>query len=166
MAAELTIKHGAGDAFYWIRPEGKGNFECSPFIQKAANQKLEEGCCQVVIDLQSTRGMDSTFMGTLAGLAVRMQKSGKRLQLAGVDARNRDSLEDLGLDVLMDIEPLNASWRGHQSDIRKNLELMPIGSHAELSEHVLKSHRQLSDLSPENEKKFHTVLEILDKESK
>lgn len=162
----MTIKHWMGDTFYWIRPEGKGNFACSPFIKNAAEQKLKEGCGQVVIDLQSTRGMDSTFMGTLAGLAVRMQKSGKRLQLAGVDERNRDSLEDLGLDVLMDIEPVNAPWRGQQSDIRENLEPMPLGSQGNVTEHVFKTHQQLSDLNPENEKKFRTVLEILSKESK
>ncbi len=166
MSKNPTIKHGTGDSYYWIRPEGKGDFNVSPLVKQAAESKLKKGCGQVVIDLEAVPGMDSTFMGTLAGLAVRMQKAGRRLQLAGVGEKNRDSLEDLGLDVLMEIEPPHAVWRGKQGEIRENLKSMTTGSAAGSSDHVLKSHQQLSELNPENEKKFRTVLDMLGKDAK
>jgi hypothetical protein len=108
--------------------------------------------------------MDSTFMGTLAGLARLLARSfGGRLQLNGVCERNRRSLEDLGLDTLIDIDPVGAEWRPHVEDVRESLE--PLEGEREPSDaaHVLEAHRQLCGVNAANVKKFATVLEVLEK---
>ncbi|MGE9266922.1 MAG: STAS domain-containing protein [Verrucomicrobiales bacterium] len=166
MSLEFKIKHGVSHDTYWIRPEGKGCFQGSPYIKRAVEDRLMNTQRQIVVDLEAVRGMDSTFMGMLAGLAVRMGKSGRRLHLAGVGEKNRDSLEDLGLDSLMDIEPAGAHWRGHQQEIREGLEELELKTGPGLDGHVLESHQTLSGLSTENEEKFRTVLDILEKEAK
>lgn len=156
------IKQGKAEGIFWIRPEGRGNFQCSPEIKSAVEEVIEKGRRQVVIDLQGIKGMDSTFMGMLAGLALRLQDDGKKLNLAGVSEKNRDSLEDLGIDDLMDIDPPSAAWRGKAGEIREDLK--PVGSadRPDMTEHVLRCHRNLSDLNKENEIKFRTVLQMLE----
>ena len=73
---------------------------------------MAAGVSSIVVDLEECKGMDSTFMGTMAGLAMRLMKiPGGKLQVAAPSDRSRKSLEDLGLDVLMDIDPQESSWR-------------------------------------------------------
>ncbi|HBM76524.1 MAG TPA: hypothetical protein DD438_00325, partial [Verrucomicrobiales bacterium] len=75
-----------------------------------------------VIDLLDCPAMDSTFMGTLAGLAMRLSRiGGGRMHLNGVCDRNRQSLEDLGLEKLLEIDPDDSAWQGHVQEVRKTL---------------------------------------------
>ena len=76
-----------------------------------------------MIDLGDCPAMDSTFMGTLAGLAMRLSRTeGGQIQLNGVCERNRQSLQDLGLEGLLEIDPVDSEWRGHVEDVRETLE--------------------------------------------
>ena len=75
-----------------------------------------------MVDLGECTGMDSTFMGTLAGMAARLSALDRGvLQIADPGERNRRSLEDLGLDFLMEIDPPAAVWRGRVDAIRSRL---------------------------------------------
>jgi hypothetical protein len=112
--------------------------------------------------------MDSTFMGTLAGLAARISsKSGGVLQVADAGERNRQSLEDLGLDFLMDIDPPAADWRGRIDEIRSSLK--PLGKQGSLptldrARHVLEAHKTLSDVNEANAREFETVVTTLEQQ--
>ena len=126
-----------------------------------------EGETHFVIDLGSCTGMDSTFMGFLAGLATGLNKTKGWVQIADPGERNRKSLEDLGLDFLVDIEPTNAPWCGKIEEIRGELipftpkQLMDAHDRAR---HVLESHQTLAETSEENADRFENVLKILEKE--
>ena len=70
---------------------------------------MDGGETSFVIDLLDCPAMDSTFMGTLAGLAMRLSRvGGGKMHLNGVCDRNRQSLEDLGLEKLLEIDPPGA----------------------------------------------------------
>lgn len=131
-------------------------------------REIENGATCIVIDLESCKGMDSTFMGTMAGLAMKLMKlpDGK-LQVAEPGDRNRKSLEDLGLDVLMQIDPEDASWRSLLTDIRSRLETCEMGREKiGQGAHVLNAHKKLCEADERNTRKFGTLLDYLEAEVK
>jgi len=166
--ADNPILVGLGDGFSWIRFEGKGSFANSSAVKAFGEQRIAAGETCVVVDLGGCTGMDSTFMGTLAGLAVRLSAlAGGGLQIAAVDERNRRSLEDLGLDFLMAIDPPTAAWRGAEESIRNGLvppqatsNLIPI----QRARQILEAHQMLAGMSEENSRQFHAVVSLLENE--
>lgn len=128
-------------------------------------ERIASGERCLVVDLGDCLGMDSTFMGTLAGMAARLSAAdGGRLHVADPGERNRNSLEDLGLDFLLDIDPPEAPWRGKIPEIRRVLEPMERGGgggERERVVHVLEAHRTLADANPENARKFAGVIGLL-----
>lgn len=168
VSADSPIIVGNFDGFSWIRCEGKGSFRNSPTMKTYAEERISAGEKQLVVDLDACTGMDSTFMGTLAGMASKLSAvDGGGLQIASADERNRRSLEDLGLDFLMEINPPNAAWQGTLSSIRG--ELKPIGASTTDPRanglHVLDAHRKLSALNEKNEQAFSAVVSMLEKET-
>ena len=169
MSLENAILVGVFDGFTWIRCEGKGSFVTSPVMKECAEARIAQGERCLVIDLEACTGMDSTFMGQLASFSARLSKLGATggVQVAGAGERNRNSLEDLGLDCLLEIDPPAAVWRGHANEVRAALEPYHPGhppGNLERAKHVLESHRILSAANPENARKFAGVVGILDKE--
>lgn len=162
------IKFGVFDGFTWIRCEGKGSFLQSPALKDCANQRSESGEGHFVIDLEACTGMDSTFMGFLAGLAKRVGRVEGRVQIADPGERNRNSLEDLGLDCMLEIDPADAAWRGRVDEIRDQLEPYvpkPLPGIDERARHVLEAHRQLASTSDENARRFAGVLQVLEEQA-
>ena len=112
MTSDNPISIGLFDGFSWIRCEGKGSFVNSPAVKAFGDERIAAGESCLVMDLSDCTGMDSTFMGTLAGMAARLAaRAGSVLQIAGSSDRNRRSLEDLGLDFMLEINPPTAAWR-------------------------------------------------------
>jgi anti-sigma B factor antagonist len=130
------------------------------------DEMISSGERLLVVDLGACTGMDSTFMGTLAGLAARLSVvDGGKLQIADAGERNRRSLEDLGLDFLMEIDPPSADWRGKVDEIRKALGAPNDGITAGgQARHVLEAHQVLSQTNESNARKFSTVVELLETE--
>ncbi|MBC8125852.1 MAG: STAS domain-containing protein [Gloeobacteraceae cyanobacterium ES-bin-144] len=132
------------------------------------DHRIANGENLLVVDLGSCTGMDSTFMGTLAGMAARLTASdGGKLQIADPSERNRHSLEDLGLDFLMEIDPPSAAWRENLNAIRSKLAppLAP-GSLGKIqrTKHVLEAHQQLSGINDKNAREFSNVVETMENE--
>ena len=140
----------------------------SPLIKRFGESRIEDGESLLVVDLAACSGMDSTFMGTLAGMASRLSAAdGGVLQVAEADERNHRSLEDLGLDFLMQINPQEAPWQDGLDEIRSSLE--PVESEDAISQMqraklCLEAHEKLSDLSDKNAREFDQVVGTLRKQ--
>jgi anti-anti-sigma regulatory factor len=138
----------------------------SPAVKAFGDLRLAAGEKMLVVDLGACTGMDSTFMGTLAGIAARLSAAGKGvLQIAEPGERNRRSLEDLGLDFLMEIDPPSAVWRGRVDAIRAGLSLPQApGSLGQVqrARHVLEAHQNLSELNEKNAGEFEAVVNMLE----
>lgn len=112
--------------------------------------------------------MDSTFMGILAGLGRRLTALGGQLQIADPGEKNRNLLETLGLDALLEIEPPVAIWRGKMTEYRSQLQ--PVDEDGVVLKgkdqalHVLNAHKVLSDVSDANAEKFKGVVDGLSRE--
>ncbi len=167
MAKVCPIKVGQFEGFSWIRCEGKGSFLNSPAVKEFGEARIRGGEECLVVDLEGCSGMDSTFMGTLAGLASKLSGNKGRLQVAAPGDKNRNSLEDLGLDFLMEIDPDKADWRGVEEKARDLLKEKKAGMAAGTemhTRHVLEAHEILSEANEENRKKFSGVVGMLGQE--
>ena len=167
MAKVSPIKVGQFEGFSWIRCEGKGSFLNSPAVKEFGEARIRRGEECLVVDLEDCTGMDSTFMGTLAGLASKLTENKGRLQVATPGDKNRSSLEDLGLDFLMEIDPEEAGWKGVEAKARDLLKEKTAGMAAGTethTRHVLEAHEILSEANEENRKKFSGVVGMLGKE--
>ena len=166
MTTECPIFIGIFDGFSWIRCEGKGSFLNSPALKEYGDSRIAEGERCLVIDLEACSGMDSTFMGTLAGMASRLAaQSNGILQIAEAGPRNQRSLEDLGLDFLMEINPTNAPWTAILPTIRAEIKPshpLPPPTQSQRALHVLDAHKVLSDTNEQNAETFANVVKLLE----
>jgi hypothetical protein len=66
---------------------------------------IEHGQHEFVVDLEQCQGMDSTFLGVLGGLGLRLRDLGypSAIQVINISARHVELLQTLGLDRLLDI---------------------------------------------------------------
>lgn len=162
------IQWGTFDGFSWIRCSGKGNFMSSPAVKQCSDHCLQRGTHCIVVDLEQCSGMDSTFMGMLAGLSMRLTKQvgGGRLEIAAASEKNVSSLEDLGLDALIEINPVGAIWSSRLAEIRNQLAdwELPSMTPRERSHEVLEAHKILAAANEENAEKFESVVQLLQNE--
>jgi anti-sigma B factor antagonist len=167
VSSENAILYGVFEDCTWIRCVGKGSFMTSPLLKDCAEQRLAQGEKYLVVDLEACTGMDSTFMGLLAGLSARIMKNAGAVQVTAANERNQRSLEDLGLDCLLDINPESAPWKGKEQEIRSKLSPViadsPLDSR-ERAKQVLDAHKTLASTSEENAKRFSSVVTLLENE--
>ncbi len=154
----------------WIRCASRGSFINSPTLKAAAEKYLECGGKLVVIDLEVCPGVDSTFMGTLAGLARRAMAKGAALEIASPTERTRAAMEGLGLDMLIPLDPQFSCWSADKEQRRMCLEkqlgnaegLMGDLSELDRTRHVLEAHQVLRSMNKQNEEAFGYVCETLE----
>lgn len=162
MKAPASIFTTSFESHIWIRPEGRGTFLESPTIKNFIESSVEEGSQKFVIDLGACPGMDSTFMGMLAGLGISFRKSGKgQIFVVGTSEKTRASLKELGLQHLMKIEPAEGSWVGRLDEAREGLVLVDPKREVDKEAHILECHEDLCMADDANLDRFKTVLDIL-----
>ncbi len=130
-----------------------------------AESQIKNGILTIVVDLEECTGMDSTFMGTMAGIAMKLaKKDGGSLQVASPSDKNRRSLEDLGLSMLLKIDPKDAPWQENLETIRTSLKEHSTLTQVDKTQHVFDAHKLLCEAHEGNDDKFATVLDVLEAE--
>jgi anti-sigma B factor antagonist len=164
------ILAGSLNGVLWLRVEGKGSYEICPFLSRFASERLAAGVRHIVVDLESCPSMDSTFMGTLTGVAVRLAAHpGGRLQIVNPNQRNQQLLSNLGLDNVFEVDREGTTWPHERALISKLLEKeqgllqspIPKRDHCAC---VLEAHENLARVTDANIPKFHDVIECLKRE--
>lgn len=148
-----------------VRVVGRGSFKVSPALKEFALAAIERGGRELVLDMQECIGMDSTFMGVLAGLALRLRERGGRVLMVNLSARTRALLATLGLDQV--VQPFMVGQT--PADFAKLLGGTPVLSALEdrertmreTAETMLEAHQNLVKISPDNLPKFKDVLAFL-----
>lgn len=145
----------------------------SPALKTIADKYLEKATGDIIVDLEICPGVDSTFMGTLAGLARKVMANGGTLQVAAPTQRTRAAMESLGLDMIIDLDPADAPWQARIEEIRATLaQANEPGAEAtasDLSElertrHVLEAHNTLRAMNKKNDETFGYVCETLEED--
>lgn len=165
MSSPDTIFVGTFDGFSWLQCRGKGSFANSPTVKSFGESRIRSGERKIVVDLEACTAMDSTFMGTLAGLANHIRKANSGLiEVARPGEKNLASLEELGLDFLLEVHPENPSWEPCIDEIRAKLApaSQTTGPSKQL---ILEAHQTLSDTNEKNAQTFCNVVTMLEKEA-
>ena len=158
MITPPSILVGTTDRTVWIRVEGKGSFLNSTGLKDFAKEMTNRGYREFVIDLKACPVMDSTFMGTLAGIALRLKENGQgRLRVINLNERNSDLLSNLGLDQLFTIETVPFTLNCTEQPLQTN------GTEDKVARAttMLAAHEACVEANPENAAKFKDVLEYL-----
>ncbi len=104
--------------------------------------------------------MDSTFMGTLASIALKSRADGSGgLHIVNLNERNQDLLCNLGLDQLMRLDPPPAGPVLNGQAVSLDTESRPDKQAEALT--MLEAHEAVVAANPENETKFRDVLDFL-----
>ncbi len=153
------------ESYIWIRPEGRGTFLESPIIKDLVESSAADGMSNFIIDLEACPGMDSTFMGMLAGLGIGFRENKKgEISIVGTTVKTRSSLKELGLQYLMAIEPTDGPWFENMDEARGNLVLLDQKSEIDREAHVLECHEDLCIADEGNLHRFRTVLDMMGSE--
>ena len=143
----------------WVRVEGNGSSANSTALRKFTREMIHRGAREFVVDLANCQGMDSTFMGTLAGISFWLRELGEgSLSVVNLNERNAESLSNLGLDQLFNVRMSNTGKDG---------QILPIPldeNRTTRAETMLEAHEALVKSAPENISKFKDVIQFLEEE--
>ena len=159
----LVVLH---DRTAYVHVTGRGCFNNSTTLKQFGTAAIEQDCQTLVLDMADCIGMDSTFMGVLAGLAFRLkQKSEGEILMVNLSTRTRSLLATLGLDRVIRPFMAGSTPPEFQQVLTGPVELAPIEdkevSKKETAATMLAAHENLVDLSEANIPKFKDVLTFL-----
>ena len=165
--APNTVQVATSGKTAFVRVTGCGSFRESPSLKQFGVSLMDEGFNNMSIDLSPCIGMDSTFMGVLVGLSMRLSRQyGRRLILTGVRPEVAARLKELGVDRVMDLEGglarVEEKREGEPPPGLRHLEPLATANARRLNLEVsLAAHEDLCCLRPENRPKFEDVLAFL-----
>jgi anti-sigma B factor antagonist len=151
----------------FVKVPGRANFGTSVDFKTLISELRAAGVNHFVLDLSECVTMDSTFLGVLAGLALR-NSDGKeidadgqklKLDLLNPNPRVADLLDNLGVVHLFNViqqpgNPCTAIFEPVTSE-------RPAPSKEELSRNCLEAHEVLMHINPDNIPKFKEVTKFL-----
>jgi anti-sigma B factor antagonist len=144
------------DRIVWVRVDGNGSSTNSTALRDFAKEMIHR---EFIVDLCSCPMMDSTFMGTLAGISLWLGELGDGcLSVVNLNERNAESLCSLGLDQLFNVRV---------SAIKKDGQALPIPAEEDRTaraQTMLEAHEALIKTAPENLPKFKDVIQYLEEE--
>lgn len=160
---QSSIQVGVHGPAVWVKVEGKGSFLNSGNFKEFARQMVERGYREFVVDLDKCAMLDSTFMGTMAGVALRLRELGQgHLRVVHCGQRSHELLSGLGLDQLFTIQE-NGNKSAPQCELLNNQSKAetPEEKKQEQKKEMLDAHEALCEASAENIPRFKDVLEYL-----
>ena len=152
------------ESIAFVRVLGRGSFKVSRVLKSFCNQMMDKGTTELVFDMIDCVGMDSTFMGVLAGLSSRFKKAGVagEVVMINLNTRTSGSLETLGLSHLVTSHMAGSTPAKYEESLQKLTNLdMQESTTRETAEMMLEAHENLVDATPENLARFKDVLRYL-----
>jgi anti-sigma B factor antagonist len=149
------------------RVVGRATFQNSQPLHQFALEKIDQGQFEFVVDLGPCQGMDSTFLGVLAGIALRLQQSGPMaaIHIVNISPRHMEILQTLGLDRLFLVDgdaPASLADTDYRllpdTDITQ-LEQPP--DKVKTADLMIEAHDNLVRVDPRNTPRFKELARIL-----
>jgi len=147
-----------GDAVY-TRVVGLGTMNNSITFKEFGDQQLGQGYRRFIIDLADCKGIDSTFMGILAGLAASARAHDKRpgsgVIIVNANPHCRKQLESIGLHRIVTVQNDPAA-------LPAGLELHELpeseASPTARLKLIMRAHQELIAADKKNEERFGAFL--------
>ena len=150
---------GVAGPSVWVRIEGRGTFQNSAGLKEFAAEMMRRGHRDFIVDLATCELMDSTFLGTLTGIALGLPAGGK-LTVIRANERNRGVMQNLGLDrIFAVLESTPVAAPGRLEDAEAN------PPQTARREAIVQAHENLAAVNPENAIRFKDVLDFLQQKS-
>ena len=160
-ATNMTVL--AGKCFACVKIQGRANFTASLDFNSLVTQLRERGCSYFIIELSECALMDSTFLGVLAGLGLKMNPENSEaaschVELLNANPRITELLENVGVLHLFKTShgPL-ASPEKLEACAHEQVH----GSREEITRTCLKAHENLMAANPDNVARFKDVAKFL-----
>ena len=161
---DSSIQVGVCGPSVWVKVNGKGSFLNSDNSKEFAYEMCNRGYREFVVDLADCATMDSTFMGTMATLALGLREGDGHLHNVHCGSRNQQLLSELGLDRLIDIDA-NSGSPPDCDPLQQTLDaLSPEERKKAQAKTMLEAHEALCEAAPENTLRFKDVLDFLRQE--
>jgi anti-anti-sigma factor len=139
-----------------VKINGKANYlNCNSF-REFIEKIIASGSRHIFIDFAECKGMDSTFLGILAGTAIELNKlepSGE-LVIGQLSERNYELICNLGLQNLLSVSKDQIEQPSQAFHALKNQEVSDAKS-------ILKAHENLAEADQGNVSKFQDVIAFL-----
>ena len=138
-----------------VQVNGKANYlNCNAF-REFIEKVIAGGSRKLFVDFENCKGMDSTFLGILAGTAIQLRKLTPlgELIVGNLSERNYELICNLGLQNLLIISKDQAA-ASKTFDALKNQEVSD-------AKNILKAHENLTAADQENVGKFQDVIAFL-----
>jgi anti-anti-sigma regulatory factor len=144
---------------------GRGTFKAAPALKKFGSAAIDAGCTLLLLDMRDCVGMDSTFMGVMGGLALRLRKerSGE-LAMVNLSVKNRALLATLGLDRCVRTDGAESEFAAFLGRVPATpIEAAAVDRNV-TTQTMLDAHHALVDISSDNLAKFKDVIAYLQDE--
>ena len=161
----ISVSRGNGNVR--VRVAGRGTFRNGQPLRRYALEMIGNGARQFVVDLGSCEGMDSTFLGVLAGIGLQLREPATpgQVRLANVSPRNLELLQTVGLDRLFDLAPASepelAGLPMQRLPDSEAAQLPTLAVKKETADLMLEAHTNLIRADNRNLAKFKDVTAVL-----
>jgi anti-anti-sigma regulatory factor len=143
-----------------VKINGRADFTSSVDLKKLITELWQRGYNRFTFELCDCVTMDSTFLGMLAGIALKFIDAGNPqatpLELINPCPRIVEVLENLGVAHLFRITSGPNQANGHFEPLAKCGE-----TRTEIARTCLEAHQTLMEIKPENVRKFKDVAQFL-----
>lgn len=143
-----------------VRIEGRANFQNSACLRDFIGEMIRQGKIRFVLDFLHCSGMDSTFLGVLAGTALQLRSQSPQgnLVLVRLGPRNLELIRNLGLHRLLTVDSKNFPMSFSRNDMPLTCTDRTELDNARL---VLEAHENLIAADEANRAKFQDVMVFL-----
>jgi anti-anti-sigma regulatory factor len=142
-----------------IRVNGLGNMKVAMGLMDFTTEMLRSGYTQFIFDLGPCKGLDSTFMGAMVGLAAAAQEDGGGAAVVNSGTDTTELLQIVGADKFLKL----AGEYKMEAIETERLEAPPPSADRRL-ELVKKAHENLVVIDKRNEARFGAFLRQLSNE--
>ena len=138
-----------------VKIRGRASYvNCAP-LNDFFKDIIDQGRYQFLLDFSECLFMDSTFIGIIAGTALSLNgKASSQFSLFGLNKRNRDLMENMGLPKILNIvdrtKPLEGTDHEKLEECTADKNL------------ILQAHRSLVEANPKNQTEFQDLINFLE----
>lgn len=134
---------------------------CGP-LRSFFEKSMLDGRRNYIVDFQDCSSMDSTFLGILVGLALKLRKFEDEgfLTLVNLRGRNLETVQNLGIHKIAEISSEETPSDVHElNDLKSGQE-----DGAACSDTIYQAHKTLMELNEKNSRMFCDVVNFLDRQ--
>ena len=148
-----------------LRVNGRASLHNASQVNDFFRRMIKRGVVRFIVDFRKCSGMDSTFLGILAGTALDVREKGSGegyFILTNLNARNEELIRNLGLHMIADVVKGESEKLRETNVSAKALsEAGSAESEKDKAQMILRAHQDLVRVDSSNKERFQDVIAFL-----